>query len=211
MKRAFVFAAVAAAVLAVAAGSAAAENLPNPVFDQVATEVAGKPVSVFCETDWYPWIKFFEEDGINGGGINGFTSLASPIVFVSPRQCETLWALQSGASVGTYYAASAVFTVAHEAVHQRGITDEGVTDCTALPLVPGLVVKYFGISELVSERYLAPKTIKRVVKVGKQKKTVTVRTMVEATRQVPNPWLGDFERDVVRWHKAKPAEYQGNC
>ena len=114
-------------------------------------------------------------------------------------------------SVGTYYAASAIVTLAHEAVHQRGIADEGLTDCTALPLVAGLAVKYFGITETVTERYLVPKTIKRTVTVAKKKKTVTVRTTVQATRTVPNPWFQQLKVDTVSWHKAKPAEYQGNC
>jgi len=201
------------AVLAVAihAGVANAENQSNSVFDQIATDVAGKPVTVYCEDDWYPWIKSFEEDGLNGTYVTGFTFPDTPIVFVSPRQCETLWALHERQSVGTYYAASAIFTLAHEAVHQRGIADEGLTDCTALPLVAGLAVKYFGITETVTERYLVPKTIKRTVTVAKKKKTVTVRTTVQATRTVPNPWFQQLKVDTLRWHKAKPAEYQGTC
>lgn len=199
------------ALMGVGAGSAGAANLPNPVFDQIASEVAGKPVSVYCETDWFVWIKAFESIGVNGGGINGFTNLSTPTVFVSPRQCETLWALHARENVGTYYAASAVFTLAHEAVHQRGITDEGVTDCTAMPLVAGIAVRYFGIAEFVTQTYLVPKTIKRTVVVGKKKKTITVRTMEQATRQVPNPWFEQFKADTLRWHKAKPAEYQGSC
>ena len=201
------------AVLAVAihAGVANAENQSNPVFDQIASDVAGKPVTVYCEDDWYPWIKSFEEDGLNGTFVTGFTFPDTPIVFVSPRQCETLWALHERQSVGTCYAASAIFTLAHEAVHQRGIADEGLTDCTALPLVAGLAVKYFGITETVTERYLVPKTIKRTVMVAKKKKTVTVRTTVQATRTVPNPWFQQLKVDTVSWHKAKPAEYQGNC
>ena len=98
-------------------------------------------------------------------------------------------------SVGTYYAASAIVTIAHEAVHQRGIADEGLTDCTALPLVAGLAVKYFGITETATERYLVPKTIKR---------TVTVRTTVQAARTVPNPWFQQLKVDTVGWYKAKP-------
>ena len=193
------------------AGTASAESQPNPVFDQIATEVAGKPVTVYCENDWYPWIKAFEAAGMNGGWVNGFTSQDVATVFVSPRQCETLWALNNRESVGTYYAASALFTLAHEAVHQQGIIDEGVTDCTAMPLVAGIAVRYFGITETITQQYLVPKTIKRTVKVGKKKKTVTVRTSVAATRSDPNPWFEGLKTDILRWHKSKPAEYQGTC
>ena len=203
-----VMAVVAAALLA---GTASAASQPNPVFDQIATEVAGKPVAVYCENDWYPWIKYFESDGVNGAVVNGFTFPDVPTVFISPRQCETLWALHNRESVGTYYAASAIFTLAHEAVHQRGIADEGVTDCTAMPLVAGIALKYFGITETITQQYLVPKTIKRTVTVGTKKKTITIRTSVEASRAIPNPWFEQLKTDTVRWHKAKPAEYQGTC
>ena len=211
MKKLVVTVVMAVIAAALVAGTASAESQPNPVFDQIATEVAGKPVAVYCERDWYPWIKYFETGGINGTWVQGFTVLAVPTVFISPRECETLWALQNGESVGTYYAASAIFTLAHEGVHQRGIADEGVTDCTAMPLVAGIAVKYFGVTETITQQYLVPKTIKRTVKVGKKKKTVTFRTSVEASRVIPNPWFEQLKIDIGRWHKARPAEYQGTC
>jgi hypothetical protein len=205
------FIAIAVIAAGVHAGVATASNQSNAVFDQIATEVAGKPVAVHCEDDWYPWIKYFEEDGLNGTGVNGFTFSEAPVVFVSPRQCETLWALHTRQSVGTYYAASAIFTLAHEAVHQRGIADEGLTDCTAMPLVAGIAVKYFGITETITERYLVPRTIRRTVTVARKKKTITVRTTVPATRVIPNPWFEQLKSDTLEWHEAKPAEYQGTC
>ena len=47
--------------------------------------------------------------------------------------------------------------------------------------------------------------------VGKRKKTVAVKTTVQASRVVPNPWFEQLESDTLAWHKAKPAEYQGTC
>ena len=168
--------------------------------------MAGKPVTVY-EDDWYPWIKSFEEDGLNGTYVTGFTFPDTPIVFVSPRQCETLWALHERQSVGTYYAASAIFTLAHEAVHQRGIADEGLTDCTALPLVAALAVKYFGVTETVTERYLVPKTIKRTSRSPRKK--IRFRTTVRGFAHGPDPWFQRLKDDTVSWHKAKPAGARG--
>jgi hypothetical protein len=105
------------------------------------------------------------------------------------------------------WASSALLTLAHEAVHQRGVTDEGVTDCTALPLVPGLATKFFGIPATVEQTVTATKTI--VVRIGKRSKRV--RVSYAKTKSVPNPYLTKLEADAVRWHRLGGPAYQGNC
>src|SRR5438105_1244047 len=124
------FAMLVAALSFVAPSTAA--NDPSAVFDNAATFIAGHPVTVNCETDWSAWIA-------NGSSEDsGYTVIGTPIIYVGPRECETLHALIQDMDVGAYYASSALLTLAHESVHQRGISDEGVTDCTALALVPQL-------------------------------------------------------------------------
>lgn len=204
--------AVIAAVIALAIpATGAAENLAHPTLDAVATAVAGKPVSVYCETDWFVWIKAFESVGENGGNVNGFTNLETPIVFVSPRQCETLHAMLEGWDVGAYYASSALLTLVHEAVHQRGITDEGVTDCTAIPLVQGIATNSFKIPATVSQTYLVPVSKQVVFRVNGKRVVKTVTTQAKRTRVVANPWLTELAAEVLAWHKSKPPEYQGGC
>jgi hypothetical protein len=204
--------AIVGAVIALAVpATGAAENRPHPTLDAVATAVAGKPLTVHCETDWLVWIKAFESVGENGTFVNGFTNLEAAVVYVNPRQCETLHAMLNGWSVGTYYAASALLTLVHESVHQRGITDEGVTDCTALPLVPGIATSSFQIPATVSEQYLAPVKRQLVFRVNGKRIVRTVTTQGSRFRVVPNPWLSSLVADALAWHRAKPPEYQGGC
>lgn len=196
MRRIFLAALVASLVLAPSA-VAADWSLPNA--DAAATAVAGHPVHVYCESSWTEWVNYFEPQGTDGTAVNGFTSIASPVVYVSPRQCETLHAVAASEDVGTYYAASALLTLVHESVHQRGISDEGVTDCTALPLVPGVATSFFGVPATVLARQL-----------------VRVRShhrwrLVARSVSVPNPWLLRLAVDALRWHRSKPAAYQGTC
>lgn len=184
------------------AATATAENLPNPLFDTVASEVAGKPVAVWCESSWDDWV------AIGAGAANGFTYPDTATVFLSPRQCETLWALSMKDDVGSFYAASALLTLAHEAIHQRGVTDEGEADCLALPLLQAIAITHFGASLTVAQSYTY--TTSRLVSVSK-KKRVRVSSTKVGSRQVPNPWLARIETDALRWHQSKPAEYQGTC
>lgn len=230
-----------AAVCAVlfAAPAAIAGNSPHPTLDAVATAVAGKPVTVHCENSWYDWIVFFADQGIDGGGINGFTSMSRPVVFVSPRQCETLHALINREVVGTYYAASALLTLIHESVHQRGIRDEGLADCTALPLVPQFAASHFSVAPTVAAQRTVTTQQQQVVTVDEQRvvvtpkrvrkngkwttvnvtsvvtvpveRTVTVNVTSVVTEQVANPFLAQLATDAHRWHRAKPPEYQGGC
>lgn len=221
------------------APAAHADNSPHPVLDAVATAVAGKPVTVYCENSWYDWIMFFADQGIDGSGINGFTSLSRPVVYVSPRQCETLHALINREDVGTYYAATALLTLVHEAVHQRGVADEGMADCTALPLVPQLAASHFTIPATVAAQRIVTTQEQQIVTVDEQRvvttsrrvrrngkwvtvkesrvvtvpvqRTITVNVSSVVTEQVANPWLAQLAMDARRWHRSKPPEYQGSC
>lgn len=182
-------------------GSAGAGNYADPRLDAVASEVAGKPVQVWCETSIIDWVT------IGAGNYSGFTFIGIPIVYIAPRQCETLHALLSRENIGSYYAASAILTLAHEAVHQRGVLNEGETDCLALPLVPTLAVKHFGIPATVTVN-----TVVRSLRLLRVKtKWVRVFDTKLVAKIVPNPFLALITRDALRWHKSKPAEYQGNC
>jgi hypothetical protein len=204
------------------AHAATSADRHNVLFDQVATQVAGHPVTVFCEDDWADWLVTNE-----GVANNGFTNVAVPEVFISPRQCETLQALADHEDVGTYFAASALLTLVHEAIHQRGILDEGVTDCTAIPLVAGVATQFFGIPATVDEistvsrRVTSSKRVKvsRRIKVkgryvtaaGYTTITRSVPVVTSVTTAVPNPWLDRLAIDLEVWHRSKPVAYQGTC
>jgi hypothetical protein len=108
---------------------------------------------------------------------------------------------------GAMYAAQALLALAHESVHQRGVTDEGVTDCTALPLVSGLATQFSNVPATVPQTVTASKAI--TVRIGKKSKRVTVT--YAKTTDVPNPWLVRLSADALRWHRANPTAYQGSC
>lgn len=187
-------------------------NSADQRLDAAASEVAGKPVPVWCENSWADWIHFGDSVSQDWTWVSGFTvPSAGPTVYVNPRQCETLHALLNGENVGTYYAASALLTLAHESVHQRGVLNEGETDCTALPLVPGLAVSRFGIASMVSQSYTATTVRRFVRKVRGKRVVIRVVQRVVRWRTVKNPYLDRLAADALRWHRSKPPEYQGNC
>lgn len=186
--------------------AAQAANRPDNRLDVAASALAGHPVEVWCEDTWSSWIltgfQLFNQDW---SFLAGFTFAGDNTIFVSPRACETLHALLNYGPnrVGSYYASSAVLTLVHEAMHQRGISNEGEADCNALNLIRSAGVSYFGYRVQEQQQYVA-----RVVKRVKGKRVVTP---VVRTRLVPSPTLAQFYNDAVSWHRSKPAEYQGNC
>lgn len=196
-----------AAVAVLAPSVARAGDWHHSLLDAVASDVAGHPSYVYCEDSWPEWYYFGFSQNVGGVTAPGRTLW----VFVNPRQCETLQALANHEDVGSYYAASALLTLVHEAVHQRGgvyanpadPAVEGLTDCTAIPLIPSIVSRFFGIPATISQSYSV--TLSKRVK-GKLVRWVEIRF-----RQVPNPWMSMLVRDVLRWHRIKPAQYQGNC
>jgi hypothetical protein len=202
---------VLTALLAVALASATAAgaaNSPHPKFDGVATQVAGKPVSVHCETNEYQW-RYWE----NGSLLHGFTYLSTPVVYIAPKHCHTLhYALTYGyREVGVTYLSDAIATLVHEAVHQRGIRDECQTEKLAQSLVMSVAEQTFGLSQKVSEARYSTKTVTKVVrrKIAGKWRSIKVPTqvMTSAMVQVPNPDYARFQAWALAWHKALPAEY----
>ena len=185
------------------APTAAGGNLPTPALDAVASEVAGKPVTVWCEGSLAEWEAMNEQRGYRYGSMfGGFTYLESPVVYIGPEECATLRvALESGVPVaGAYWFAGALLTLAHESVHQRGIRDEQIADCTALALVPGLTVSRFGVSETTVERRAQPFTrtvVRRVRGVAVRIKVQDVRVMSVV---IPNPLVAHVKQWAAAWH-----------
>jgi hypothetical protein len=212
--RGVVVAVVTAAILAATAGPAAASkssNWPLAQLDAASSAVAGHPVQVWCEGSWGDWIHLGDSVGVDFGTVFGFTNLDDPVIYINPDKCETLHALVSNYDVGTYHASIAILTLAHESVHQRGISDEGVTDCTALPLVPDLAVNYFGYPETVAQTKIVSYTKTVVKRVNGKRVTIKVRAQKAVKVTVANPELAWLAEDALAWHRSLPAEYQGTC
>lgn len=189
------------AVLTLMIASARAANNPSPVLDAAASYVAGHPVSVWCETSWSDWLTMTANNGVSEAG--GFTRAETPVVYLAPDVCEELHALVGKEDVGSFFAADAILTLTHESVHQRGVMDEAVTDCTALGMVSQMATTFFSIPKTVVQQYVKL-AYKRVA--GKR-----VRVSSIGTRYVANPFLARLVKDATRWHDAKPAQYHGSC
>ena len=135
------------------------------------------------------------------------------MVYLSPSECLPLHdALSTGYKrAGVYPLASAILTLAHEAVHLRGITYEGVTECTALPLVTDLAVRYFAIPAVITQ------TTRRIVqrwvwrKVNGTRKRVRVAVTVLTRADVANPDIALIGETALALHRGRSVEYQGNC
>lgn len=202
-----------ALVLATAATASAAPagNWPEPKLDAVASQVAGKQVAVWCEENWGDWIHAGDSVSEDWSYVDGFTFIGRPTVYLAPSVCETLHALvrlPGAGDVGLYHAALAIHVLVHEAVHQRGIANEGDTDCTALALLGDVAVRHFGFTAKEREPYTVTTT--RRVKVGKGK-FATVRDTAVRFREVESPRLKRLLAFGHAWHEAAPEEYQGTC
>lgn len=213
LRGAFLLAAVAAAL----AGTAQAGNQPHPTLDAIASEVAGRPVSVWCETDWDDW------HTMTGGRFPGafVRSLTDTVAYMGPLRCTDLTAAVSGSASVTQLGGG-LQALLHEAVHLRGVLDEGETDCTALGLVREYAIRYFGFPETVAEKRRVTRTVRvkrrvwvrrdgrrvRVVRWVRVKRTVTV------TVTVPNPALANVYGAASQVHRrsvsADPS-YAGFC
>jgi hypothetical protein len=152
------------AVLAVCAlaftASATAGNWQDGKLDQIASSVAQRPVSVWCESSESDWIHTGDHFGQNWDSLFGFTSLTTPVVYVNPRECATLHALVGGEDVGSYWGSIAMLTLIHEATHQRlSSGDEALVECSALKLLPTVAQAGFSVPTTVAQKYVASRTV----------------------------------------------------
>jgi hypothetical protein len=208
--------------LAFGVSEARAADWTHPSFDAISTEVAGKPIHAYCSDNQYEW-----DITLQAWGANGFTNFSRPVTYISPKQCEMLhFGLTYGyAETGIIPLTSAVFTLLHEAVHQRGgvyanctttdLSCEGRTDCAAMPLVVPYLERFFGLirTSYVStqETYTYTQSVRRKI-AGKWR---TIRIPVTSQRvvqtQITNPAYVRAGGWVGAWHRSKAAQYQGGC
>jgi hypothetical protein len=200
----------ALAMLAFASTAVAASkgDWPDSRLDAAAASVAGHPVQVWCEGSWGDWIHAGDQQGVDFGVVFGFTVIGQPVIYIDPSECLTLHAMLANDFVGSFEVSIALLTLAHESVHQRGIADEGQAECTALPLVPGLAVNFFGYPETVPQTKIVSytKTVVRRIK-GKTYR-FKVRSQKAVTVQVANPFLAYLATDALAWHRTLPPAYQ---
>jgi hypothetical protein len=160
MRKGIVVVALIALALAGASAATAADwHLAR--LDAVASSVAGHPVSVYCEGSRAEWVDVERHMGFDGDSLAGFTfnpGVDDPfgnlnMVYIEPSACEALhvysamgWgAIGAANDAGLRPLGTAGLTLVHEAVHQRGVSDEGQTECAAYRMMPTLWTSQFGV------------------------------------------------------------------
>lgn len=119
-------------------GVAAATTTPQQRLNAASSWVAGHPVTVQCsKLQWHA-----AADPIGYDGEDGFTYIGTPITYVRPYLCAALDKGWTEMQDGEDYV-DAVLTVTHEAVHQRGISNESITECTAYHMALTVAIKFF--------------------------------------------------------------------
>ena len=188
--------AIAAVAFAIAA-TAARAAYQDPKLNAVASAVAGHPVIASCATGAHEWSQFEDVAGL-AFETDGFTFVGRDnVIYLAPRICDILLADFSYGvtAVGDYWNGLAIKTIIHESVHQRGITDESVTDCTALKLVKQYALSFGYAAKVTQVSYVR-------VKEGRYRRV---------TKLVANPALDRLYQSAVAWHKQLPIAYQVAC
>jgi hypothetical protein len=128
------------------ASPAAAANRPDPRLDAAASSVAGRAITVRCETEQAAWDAESFSDVAPGFITSGYYSGGSA-VNIGPWACLRLHsALEKHGSVLLHELAQAIHTLTHESIHARGVEDEGETDCISLGLVDEVAIGWFGFT-----------------------------------------------------------------
>ncbi len=226
--RASLILAVTIALLLVISTTARAANSPDPGLDQVATKVAGHPVTVWCEANQA------EYDAMSAGGLksDGFTRppgflLYRPVVYIAPEPCGALHKLLDRAPIDSWAAARGIRVLLHEATHQLGgiygfdqpgdppgqHLFEGRTDCNALTLIPKYM-PLFGITRTTPGTTSFAHQHRKKVK--RQHRLVWKRWVTYSSERttVANPMWSWVQTDAKKQHDGigkRYPQYQGDC
>lgn len=129
--------------------AAAVLLLPPPNFyeakalEPAASFVAGKPAVIYCSNTFGDWVRYSLDNGTPGAV--GLTPLGGSQSELESPVCDVLLKHLSRRAVTVYDLAASVRILVHEAIHQRGVTDEAQTECVAMHEMPRVAVKFFRI------------------------------------------------------------------
>ena len=204
--------AFAALIMLVVPTAALASDWPDPTFDRISTEVAGHPVHVFCDNSWSEWGQLEATAGLGPFDAAGFTFASRPVTYLDPEVCSTLhYLLSDGPRIaGIAWAGESIVALIHEAVHQSNwadmakFYDEGLTDCTALSLLPRYAAT-FGFATTITT------TTGHFIPVRNHKHRILRWRWLTSTATDANPEYTSLIRWAEAWHKARPPAYQGAC
>jgi len=120
----------------------------DALYSKIATEIARKRANVYCwsAADWNRLhVRRREERGEGLAWVLGYVPYGSTAIHLAPEVCNRLdlIAYKKKRPQGTSRVdfAEAVDTLAHEAIHALGVTDEAITECYSLQLMDWTAMK----------------------------------------------------------------------
>jgi hypothetical protein len=188
--------------------AAEAGNAPDSRLDAASSEVAGKPVTVHCETSQTEWVVLIARFGVRAPA-GGFAIIGQSTNYLAPPYCLTLRQLLRSGSPADWSGLPgwALLALLHEAVHQRGILDEGITDCMALALVRRYAISLLGMPERVAET----RVVYRRKRVKVKGRWVWRRVAVRVRVLVANPELARVVAQAEQAHVTSEPPYNRDC
>lgn len=137
---------VAAVVCGTATAAAPAGFWTNGKLAPAASWVAGKQVTVYCASTVDALKSTVVGEAIPD--LQGTAIAGDSVINLSPLTCSYLDAWMNGKKVKNLYGvAGSMLTLAHEAEHAKGMSDETDTDCAALHALPRMVAKFMPLRQ----------------------------------------------------------------
>lgn len=176
---------------------AAKASYTDSTLNDVATKIAGHPVTVSCASGVTEWAATTKNAGYTFD-VDGFTYVGgAPILYLAPRICDVLEAdLHVGPTkTGDWFNGLAIKVLLHEASHQAGLADEHAAECNALALLKTYAPRFGYTPTITRVSYVK-------VRDGHYKRV---------TKVVPNPALASLQAAAEFWHRSLPAPYSAAC
>jgi hypothetical protein len=119
--------------------------------EPAASFVAHKPTKVWCADTDRAWASFvsahYPSGAAPGDDVAGAAEIGGGQLWLVRVVCKSLpYGLEKAPPRKLYVSvAPSIQVLTHEAIHVRGETDEGVTDCDAMHEMPRVAVKFFHV------------------------------------------------------------------
>jgi hypothetical protein len=224
----FITATAVALSFAATAQGASKQLWYNQRVDQIGSDIAGKSVHVVGEDDWNEWASFLDADD-DPSAVLGFTHpFAAPssalyhTIFINPDLWPTLLNAAGSGAEGSrssrFTTTVAIFSLTHEAYHQRLISgDEGRVNACALKAFPEVLSRDFGVQPTVTTTDNVSSQVRARYRVRYHNRWVyryrwkTVWHTV--TNTSPNPVFQEYVADAQDFYSNyQPAPYNtGTC
>lgn len=219
---------VTALVFAATAQASSKQLVYNQRVDQIASDVAGTSVQVLGEDDWNEWASFLDA-GDEPRAVLGFTfPFAAPssvlyhLIFINPDLWPTLSKAgvngAEGSGSSRYMTTVAIFSLTHEAYHQRLVSgDEGRVNACALKAFPDVLTREFGVPPTLTTTSSVPSQVRVRYRVRSHNRWVSryrwKTVWHTVTNTAPNPVFQEYVADAQDFYSNhQPAPYNtGTC